>query len=37
MIPVAISLHGFESALIGFCGAAVMIGAMLIWLIWKRQ
>lgn len=35
IMPAAISLHGFESALIAVCGAIVMVVAMLVWVIWK--
>lgn len=36
IFPAAISLHGFENVLLGFCGVAILIGVILIWMIWKR-
>lgn len=36
ILPGAISLHGFENAILPFCGAAIMIAALLVWVIWKR-
>lgn len=35
MIPVAISLHGFESALLAFIGFLLVAGSVLLWFATK--